>query len=115
MIEREFLELHERVSSSGKSQLYIKNLLDYELRDCAEGAHILEHASEISESLNKRLSWALGIRFHHFFTIKTNYRGVKGAMHFIDLGDFEQLQTNIIDPQKLYECIVVNNGFTTLA
>lgn len=29
--------------------------------------------------------------------------------------DYEKLQTNIIDNQKLYESIVINNTFNTLA
>jgi hypothetical protein len=33
----------------------------------------------------------------------------------MDMADYDKLQTNIIDSQKLYESIVLNNTFNTFA
>ena len=49
-----------------------------------------------------------------FFVHSQKYKKDSSFM-FVDFADYETLQTNIIDSQKLYDCIVLNNTFNSFA
>ena len=121
-IEKEFLEIHEKPGKPGLlgsnfTTYYLRNLQYAEkVKDCTEMAYILEKGMEMSESLNKRLNYISGIRYTRLISLEIqSSKGFGSSILFVDLPDYEKLQTNIIDNQKLYESIVVNNMFNSLA
>ena len=121
-IEKEFLEIHEKPGKPGLlgsnfTTYYLRNLQYAEkVKDCTEMAYILEKGMEMSESLNKRLNYISGIRYTRLISLEIqSSKGYGSSILFVDLPDYEKLQTNIIDNQKLYESIVVNNMFNSLA
>jgi hypothetical protein len=72
---------------------------------------------EQSKSLNEKLGYVSNIRSVQFISLnvqRTN-SGKKSTIVFVDLPDNEKIQTNIIDYQKLYEQVLVNNAMTCLA
>ena len=62
------------------------------------------------EVLNKKLNYTTDIRSIRVghLNVKSS-QGKKSSLIFVDLADFEKLQTNIIDSQKLYESILLSN------
>ncbi len=80
-------------------------------------AYLIEKGHDMSDQLNKKLNYTTGMRFTRLFSIdvKSSRTNKESTLLFVDLPDFEKLQTNIIDNQKLYESIVINNTFNTLA
>jgi len=62
------------------------------------------------------LLYSYGIRNHYILNIQGQLPDKKPfSLNFVDLCDYEKLQTNIIDSMKLYESIVVNNSFNSTA
>ena len=120
-IEKEFLEIHERPGKPGllgtnSTNYYLRNIQYERVKDCTEMAFLLEKGMEMSETLNKRLNYISGIRFTRLISLEIqSSMGFESSIVFVDAPDFEKLQTNIIDNQKLYESIVVNNMFNSLA
>ena len=103
-IEKEFLEIHEKPGKPGLlgsnfTTYYLRNLQYAEkVKDCTEMAYILEKGMEMSESLNKRLNYISGIRYTRLISLEIqSSKGFGSSILFVDLPDYEKLQTNIID------------------
>ena len=96
----------------------MKNLTEYEIKpDLTETAYYLDKCMEQSKSLNEKLGYVSNIRSVQFISLnvqRTN-SGKKSTIVFVDLPDNEKIQTNIIDYQKLYEQVLINNAMTCLA
>ena len=39
----------------------------------------------------------------------------KRNLFFFDLGDYERVQMNVIDNQRMYESVVINNSFSQIS
>ena len=117
MLEKDFIEIHERPAANGGSQSYLKNLTQLQTDSLEELAHCIERGRELSEQLNKRLGYTQGLRYTQVLvlTAKLSTDGLESVFAFVDLPDYDKLQTNIIDSQKLYESIVISNTFKALS
>ncbi|CDW85604.1 kinesin motor domain protein [Stylonychia lemnae] len=116
-IEKEFIEVHERPGING-SHYYLKNLTVLEnMKDLSDIAFYLEKGAALSEQLNKKLNYTPGLRATQIFhmQVRGSQSHKESQLIFIDMPDYDKLQTNIIDNQKLYESIVINNTFNTIA
>eukprot|EP00347_Sterkiella_histriomuscorum_P016198 403354110 len=116
-IEKDFLEIHEKPGAKG-SLYYLKNLTTIEnIKELSDIAYFIDKGSQLSEQLNKKLNYTPGLRAIQIFqiTVQSSRSNKDFQLIFIDLPDYEKLQTNIIDNQKLYESIVINNTFNTVA
>lgn len=45
----------------------------------------------------------------------TQSNGQQSSIVFVDLGDYDKLMANVIDHQKVFEMVLINNAMTTLS
>jgi hypothetical protein len=69
----------------------------------------------MSTRLNQKLGYLNTIRFIQMITLKVKSNGKKSVIIFVDLGDYERLQTNIIDHQKICEMVLFNSNISSLS
>lgn len=80
-----------------------------------DAAYIIDKGRDMSEILNKKLGYTVGIRYNQVFSINMrSSKGKESCIIFLNTADYDKIQTNVIDNQKLYEQIVLNNTFNTL-
>ncbi len=95
----------------------LKNLTEIEIKyDLTEAAYYLDKCLEQSKLLNDKLGYVSNIRYTQFISIQVSRSNSskKSTIIFVDMPDCEKLQTNLIDYQKIYEMILLNNSYTAL-
>lgn len=98
-LEKEFIEIHEKPSEDG-TKYYLKNITQVlDIRDVSEIAYYLDKGKELSEMLNRKLNYTTGIRYTQVFTmyVQSEHSEKPSTFVFVDLPDYDKLQTNIID------------------
>ena len=94
---------------------YLKNLTTLPFTSFEDLAYLLEKSVDFSTTLSKKCAYTPGIRSTKIFALHATGEESKSSVIFVDLPDYDKLQPNIIDSQKLYESIVLSNTMKSLA